>query len=190
MQMGAFLPVYWPDCGASTIRSAIEATALAAEELGYASIWANDHVIAPAHQADVGHIIEPLITLATLVHVVRRVRLGTSVLVLPQRQPILVAKQAAALDVLSGGRLLLGIGSGWLPEEFAWLGADFARRGSVTDEAIQVMRTLWQQPQASFQGRDVSFAEAVFFPKPVSAGPPIWIGGNSAAAIRRAARSG
>src|ERR687883_486069 len=118
MRVGAFLPTYWTDYGTTTVREAVEE----------ASVWANDHVIAPAHQAGVGHIIEPLMTLASLIHVVPRVELGTSALVLPQRHAVLVAKQVAALDVLSGGRFILGVGVGWLKEEFRMLGADFAHR--------------------------------------------------------------
>jgi probable F420-dependent oxidoreductase len=190
MQFGAFLPTYWTDYRSSDVRTAIQEAAKTAEALGYTSVWANDHVIAPAHQADVGHIIEPLITLASLVHLVPRLQLGTSVVVLPQRQAILVAKQAAALDVLSGGRFILGVGVGWLKEEFQFLNADFARRSAVTDEAIRAMRVLWREERASVQGQFVSFSDAVFFPKPTSGGPPLWVGGNSHRAIRRAARFG
>ncbi len=190
MQFGAFLPTYWTDYRSSDVRTAVEEVAKVAEALGYASVWANDHVIAPAHQADVGHIIEPLITLASLVHLVSRIQLGTSVVVLPQRQAIVVAKQAAALDVLSGGRFILGVGVGWLQEEFQFLNMDFARRSAVTDEAITTMRVLWCDERASFQGQFFSFSDAVFFPKPTSGGPPLWVGGNSPQAIRRAARFG
>jgi probable F420-dependent oxidoreductase len=190
MQFGAFLPTYWTDYRSSDVRTAVQEAAKTAEALGYASVWANDHVIAPAHQADVGHIIEPLITLASLVHLVPRVQLGTSVVVLPQRQAIVVAKQAAALDVLSGGRFILGVGVGWLPEEFQFLNTDFARRSAVTDEAITAMRVLWRDERASFQGQFFSFSDAVFFPKPARGGPPLWVGGNSHQAIRRATRFG
>jgi probable F420-dependent oxidoreductase len=190
MQFGAFLPTYWTDYRSSDVRTAIQEAAKTAEALGYASVWANDHVIAPAQQADVGHIIEPLITLASLVHLVPRVQLGTSVVVLPQRQAILMAKQAAALDVLSGGRFILGVGVGWLKEEFQFLNADFARRSAVTDEAITAMRKLWRDERASFQGQFVSFSDAVFFPKPTRGGPPLWVGGNSLQAIGRVARFG
>src|SRR6059058_4563171 len=140
MRVGAFLPTYWTSYGATTVREAVEETARAAEALGYASVWANDHVIAPAHQAEMGHIIEPLTTLASLIHLVPRVQLGTSALVLPQRHAIVVAKQVAALDVLSGGRFIFGVGVGWLEEEFRFLNADFAQRGAVADEAIEAMR--------------------------------------------------
>jgi probable F420-dependent oxidoreductase len=190
MRVGTFLPTYWTDYGTTTVREAVEEAARAAEALGYASVWANDHVIAPAHQAGVGHIIEPLMTLASLIHLVPRLQLGTSALVLPQRHAVVVAKQVAELDVLSGGRFILGVGVGWLEEEFGFLNADFARRGAVTDEAIRAMRALWSEPVASFHGRFYAFSDAVFFPKPRSGGVPVWVCGNTRPAIRRAARVG
>ena len=118
-----------------------------------------------------GQVIEPLVTLATLVHLVPRLTLGTAVLVLPQRNAILVAKQAAALHLLSGGRLVLGVGIGWRAEEFALLGADFAHRAAATDEAIEVLRTLWREPVA-------------VLPRPV---PPLRRGQHAAAPARRRA---
>ena len=190
MQFGAFLPTYWTDYGTSSVDVAVLEVAKAAEALGYASVWANDHVLAPSRHAGVGHIIEPLITLASLIHQVPRVQLGTSVLVLPQRHAVVVAKQAAALDVLSGGRFLLGVGTGWLEEEFRFLNADFERRGAITDEAIAAMHALWREPATSFQGQFYAFSDAVFFPKPARGGPPLWVGGNTLPAIRRAARVG
>jgi probable F420-dependent oxidoreductase len=169
---------------------AIEAAAKAAETLGYASVWANDHVIAPGDQDYVVSIVEPLTTLASLIHLVPTLQLGTSTLVLPQRNPIVVAKQAAALDVLSGGRFILGIGVGWLREEFAFLGADFEHRGAMADEAIMAMRALWREPRATFHGEFYDFADALFYPKPGDGGPPLWLCGNTRPMIRRAARFG
>src|SRR5579875_1908074 len=107
LQIGAFLPTYWASHGTRTLPEAITETAHAVDALGYASLWANDHVIAPAEQAEMGHIVEPLITLASVAALVLRLGLGTSALVLPQRHAVLVAKQVAALDVLSGGRVTL-----------------------------------------------------------------------------------
>lgn len=133
---GAFLPTFWDDYGATSIHAAITETALAAEALGYEGVWANDSVIKPAAAVrgtvEGGQVIEPLITLASLVHLVPRLTLGTAVLVLPQRHPVLVAKQAAALHLLSGGRLILGIGTGWREAEFAMLDADFANCATTT----------------------------------------------------------
>jgi probable F420-dependent oxidoreductase len=189
MQIGAFLPTYWASYGSRTLPEAITATAQAADALGYASLWANDHVIAPANQASMGHIIEPLITLASVAALVPRLALGTSALVLPQRHAVLVAKQVAALDVLSGGRFILGVGVGWLEEEFRMLGADFAHRGAVADEAIAVLRALWHEPQATFHGRYYDLTDAVCAPKPAHE-VPLWMCGNTRPAIRRAARLG
>src|SRR5690606_1814876 len=136
MQFGAHLPSYWDDYGTSNVRTAIEEAAKVAEALGYDALWANDNVINTMASSFANQVIEPLITLATLVHRVPRIKLGTSVLVLPRRNTILVAKQVAALDLLSEGRLILGIGVGPREEGFKLLGADFARRAAVTDEAI------------------------------------------------------
>lgn len=186
LQIGTFLPTYWASYGSRTLPEAIVETAQAADALGYASLWANDHLIAPANQAEMGHIIEPLITLASVASLVPRLALGTSTLVLPQRHPVLVAKQVAALDVLSGGRVTLGIGVGWLAEEFYMLGADFAHRGAVADEAIAVLRALWREPRATINGRYYALSEAVCAPKPAHE-VPLWMCGNTRAAIKRAA---
>ena len=113
-----------------------------------------------------GQVIEPLVTLASLVHLVPRLTLGTAVLVLPQRHPILVAKQAAALHLLSEGRLVLGVGIGRRAEEFALLGADFAHRAAATDEAIEVLQALWREPVARYHGRFHRFDAASMEPRP------------------------
>jgi len=187
MRFGAFLPTYWDDYGAIPLPAAIAEAAKTAEALGYEGVWANDQVISAA-TAD--QVVEPLVTLASLVYLVPRVTLGTNVLVLPQRNPVLVAKQAAALHLLSGGRLVLGVGIGHRAEEFALLGADFAGRAAATDAAIEVLRTLWRPPDGRDQGVDHRFDGVGIAPHPPGGGPPIWIGGNTPAAVRRAARSG
>jgi probable F420-dependent oxidoreductase len=168
-------------------------TAKAAEALKYDAIWANDNVVATATTGDaraLSGVIEPLVTLASFIHVVPNINLGLSVLVLPQRNVFVVAKQIGALDLLSNGRFTLGIGVGHYEDQFEFLGADFANRGAVTDEAIQVLQALWREPKASFDGQFHQFSDAVMFPKPTSGGPPLWIGGNAHAAIRRAAKFG
>ncbi len=137
-----------------------------------------------------GHIVDPLTTLASLIHLVPHLQFGTSTLVLPQRHPIVVAKQVAALDVLSGARFILGIGVGWLEGEFQFLNADFAQRGAVADEAIALMQVLWSEQVATFHGRFYNVVDAAFFPKPTSGRVPLWVCGNTSAAIRRAARVG
>jgi probable F420-dependent oxidoreductase len=188
MRFGAFLPTYWDDYRSSPIHVAIEEAAKAAEALGYEGVWANDEVIHLA--AEIGQVVEPFVTLASLVHLVPRLTLGTAVVVLPQRHPILVAKQAAALHLLSGGRLVLVVGIGWRAEEFALLGADFANRAATTDEAIEVLRALWREPVTSYEGRFHRFDAASMPPHPPDGGPPTWVGGNSPAAVRRAAKYG
>ena len=193
MQFGVHLPSFWNDYGTSTVRTAVEETARAADALGFASVWANDSVVLPPDVPFAGHragVIDPLVTLASLIHLVPRLHLGIAVLVLPQRDAIVVAKQAAALDLFSQGRFILGVGIGWREAEFKFLGADFAHRGAITDEAITLMRTLWREPRVSFQGSTYSLTDAIFEPKPLRGELPIWVGGNTAAAIRRAARLG
>jgi probable F420-dependent oxidoreductase len=188
MKSGICLPNYGPATGAAAIRQ----VATAAEAAGYDSVWATDHILVPEkHAATFGQVIEVLVTLGYLAAVTDRLSLGTSILVLPQRDPILVAKQAAAVDQLSGGRLILGVGAGWMAGEFDNLGVDFRRRGRMMDEWLRLMRTLWTEPKPAFEGEWFRFAGTVFEPKPIQAGgPPLWIGGNSDAAMRRAATLG
>ena len=192
MQFGVFLPTMPPWYRTSTVRTAVEEVARAAEALGFASVWANDAVIhppGPEFQHAEG-VIEPFVTLASLIHLVPRLHLGVSVLVLPQRNAIIVAKQAATLDLLSQGRFILGVGIGHREEEFAFLGADFEHRGAITDESIALLRTLWREPRVHFQGPTYSLTDAVIEPKPLRGDLPIWVGGRSAAAARRAAQLG
>lgn len=193
MRFGAFLPTYWDDYGTTPIHIAIEEAALAAETLGYEGVWANDkiiHPVMPSGTIENAQVIEPLVTLASLVHLVPRLTLGIAVLVLPYRNAILVAKQAAALDILSHHRFILGVGIGWRAEEFVLMGADFGHRAAITDEAIEVMRTLWREPSASHAGQFHHFDDVSLAPHPPEGGPPIWIGGNTSGPIRRAARYG
>jgi probable F420-dependent oxidoreductase len=175
-------------------RSTIEAVARTADELGFDSIWCNDHLsipsaagdgaAEPAYAAAYGEqrgqsIYEPLIVLAYLAAVTRRVLLGTSVYLLPLRHPLVAARQAVSLDRLSGGRLVLGVGAGWLESEFAAVGVPYRQRGRRTDEAIAMLISLCGEDGADF------------LPKPVQRPhPPLWIGGRSGAAVRRAARFG
>jgi probable F420-dependent oxidoreductase len=185
----------------------IEALGVRAEELGFDSVWVSDHVVIPVQMASQypygpagtftadgqQTFFESFAVLAYLAGRTRRVRLGTGVLVLPQRQPLLVAKQWATLDALCGGRTILGVGAGWLREEFEALGTDtFDRRGLATDEAIRLYRAAWtQQGDVSFQGEVYRFEPLRLLPKPAqSAGPPIWVGGHGRRSIRRAAELG
>lgn len=180
--------------------------ARAAEECGFDSIWVTDHIVIPRQlasaypyeatgQFDVPaneYYLEPLTVLTYLAGVTRRIRLGTGVLVLPYRNPILLAKTVASLDVLSGGRTILGIGVGWMAEEFRALGLDtFEQRGAVTDESIRLLRELWTRDEPRFAGRFFQVEDIRFYPKPIQKPhPPIWIGGHSPAALRRAALLG
>ena len=168
--------------------------AVRAEELGFDSVWVHDHVF------NVGHVLdriggkpyyEPLTLLTFVAARTQRIRLGTSVLVLPYHNPIRLAKTAATLDVLSGGRLILGVGVGAIEQEMRALGSSFKERGAVSDEAIAVMRTLWTQEDPSFDGKYSRFSGMKFSPKPVQKPSiPLVIGGVSRPAIRRAARLG
>ncbi len=189
MQFGVGLPTSSGD-DTKNLRTGIIETAKAAESLGYESIWANDVVVLSTSRGWPNQPIEPLITLASLVHLVPQIKLGTSVLALAQRNAFVVAKQAAALDLLSEGRFILGVGVGWREDEFVLLNADFSRRGVMTDEAISVLRTLWRDTVASFHGQFYHFSDANLLPKPTGGGLPLWVGGNTPSAIRRAAQVG
>jgi len=158
----------------------------ACEDSGFDSVWATDHIIMPAELREpYGQLIEPLITLAWIAAGTEKLKLGTSCIVLPQRNPILLAKQAAALDVYSKGRVILGFGAGWAEQEFAYLNADFGKRGKVMDESIRLMKALWKDEVVNFEGDFFRVRGALFFPKPVKKEIPVWIGGNGATAIRR-----
>jgi probable F420-dependent oxidoreductase len=135
---------------------------------------------------------EPLGTLAFLAGCTQRIRLGTNVLVLPYRHPVVTAKQLATIDTLSGGRVFIGVGAGWMEEEFRILGSPpYAERGAVTDEYIEVFRTLWREPVAQFEGKYVRFPPLGARPQPAQRpGIPILVGGNTRPAIRRAVRLG
>lgn len=161
------------------------------EEAGFDSVWATDHVVMPADMREpYGDLVEPLTLLGYIAARCERLKVGTSCVVLPQRNPVLLAKQSSALDVLSGGRVILGFGAGWVEKEFGYLGADFARRGKVMDESIRLLRALWKDDLVDFQGEFFRLREAISFPKPVRRDIPIWIGGNGAPSTRRAARLG
>ena len=178
-----------------------------ADSLRFDSVFVTDHVVLPVSAArsrypyaESGQFpggmdqdyLEPLTLLGHLAHATRRVRLGTSVLVIPYRNPVTTAKMLATLDVLSGGRIILGAGVGWLREEFEALAAPpFAARGEVTNEYLQVMRACWSKSPASFQGRHYSLPEVYALPRPrQEGGIPIWIGGHTDQALRRAAELG
>jgi probable F420-dependent oxidoreductase len=188
--------------------AALADLAQAAEDLGYESLWLSDHIVIPERIASAypyspdGRFptpatqpyLEPLAGLGYLAGVTRRIRLGTHVLVLPYRHPLLTAKMVATLDIVSGGRVDLGIGVGWMREEFEALGLEervFTRRGAAADEQLRILNTVWIQDVANFTGEFYRFDRLGALPHPLQKPhPPIWVGGHSAAALRRTARYG
>lgn len=177
---------------------------LAAERAGFESLITVEHVVLPTVYASTypyaptgrlpggadAKLPDPLIWMSFAGGMTERLRFITGVLILPQRNPVILAKEVATLDHLTGGRLSLGIGVGWLKEEFEALGVPFEGRGRRTDEYVAAMRTLWAEDDASFDGEFVSFSGANCNPKPVAKSVPILIGGHSKAAARRAGRIG
>lgn len=165
-----------------------------AEALGFDSLWTGEHVVLPdprqppSPAAPDFAMLHPSVSLAYLAGVTERVRLGTGITLIAQRNPLVLAKEMASLDVVCGGRLLLGIGAGYLHQEFAALGIPFHERGARTDECVAVMRTLWNDDKPSFAGRFHRFDHIQAMPRPVQeGGPPIVVGGASDAALKRAA---
>lgn len=175
-----------------------------AEAAGFDSVIAVDHVVFPDNYTSTypysptGRLFggpntplpDPLIWMAAMAAVTTRLRFMTGVIILPLRNPLVLAKQAATLDHMSGGRIELGIGVGWLKEEFEALGVPFAKRGKRSDEYVAAMRTLWAADGASFKGEFVAFDQVSCNPKPVARSVPIVIGGHSEAAAKRAGRLG
>lgn len=168
----------------------IHETARMAEDLGFDSVWIPDHTIVPrAVEERYGPVYyDAVAVLGYLAGVTNRVRLGTTVLVLPYRHPVVLAKELASIDQLSDGRLIVGVGVGWAEAEFRVLGQPFAERGRRTDEALRVMQTLWTQADPTYNGPYVSFSDIIFQPKPAQPAVPIWVGGQSLAALHRTAR--
>lgn len=173
--------------------------ATAIEEIGYDEIAVFDHVVMGYPTADRAGpryppkmpVLEALVLMAQIAVVTERIGLGTEVLVLPQRQPVLVAKQISTIDLMSGGRVRLGVGVGWQESEYDALEEDFGNRGRRMDEAIAVLRSYWSDEQIDFDGEFYSSSAMAMEPKPAqSDGPEIWIGGGSRAALRRTAELG
>jgi probable F420-dependent oxidoreductase len=189
MKYGVCLPTF--RYGAEPTLEHIVRVARRAEDLGYDSVWAGDHVLVPADQKRMRFFTDPLVTLAYVAGFTGKLELGTSVVVAPLRNPLVLAKQAATLDYLSNGRLILGLGGGWLEREFSYLNVDFAQRGRMFDETLRILRIVWSDCPADFHGEFYDFEDAVLEPRPVQAGgPPLWIGGSSQAAFRRVAAAG
>ena len=202
------LGIHLGNNGSSATADSLATLAARAEELDFDSVWTSDHVIIPSSiageqpagrpgvydPADLQNYWEAFSVLAFVAGMTKRVELGVTVIVVPQREPLLFAKQWATLDRLSGGRLILGVGVGWNREEFEALRAGelFDPRGAATDEALQVYRKVWTTDgDVSFDGKFYKFAPIRFLPKPARpGGPPIWVGGSARASIRRAAQFG
>ena len=195
-----------PTRGPQASPEALATLAQRGEALGYDIVSVSDHIVIPRRIASQypysesgtfggggdGACLEQLTLLAFLAGQTSRLRLLTSVMVVPHRSAVLAAKVLASIDVLSGGRVIVGCGVGWMREEFEAIGAPpYDHRGTVSDEYIQAFRELWTKDAPAFAGEYVSFSDISFAPKPVqSSGPPIWVGGESPAALRRAGRLG
>ncbi|MDO8611206.1 MAG: LLM class F420-dependent oxidoreductase [Dehalococcoidia bacterium] len=199
MQFGVHLPHIGPWHDGDTLRR----FAVAVEEMGYDSVWVSDHIVFPLGfqsrypYAEGGRFplppvvpwLEPVTTLTFVAGATSRVKLGTSILVLPYRNPVLNAKQLGNLQTVSGGRLIVGAGAGWMREEAEALGMPWDERGARTDEHIQVLRALWTEEDPKFEGRFYRVTGLRCEPRPVTP-PPVWVGGHEPPALRRAARLG
>lgn len=167
-------------------------SACKAEELGYDAVMVNDHVIVedtPQLAASWGNVYDPLMVLSYVAARTSRVMLGTSVLILPYRNPVVTAKMFATLDQMSGGRAILGAGSGWSESEFAALDVPYHQRGARATEYLRIIQTCWAEGKSTFHGKFFNFDDMHVNPKPVQKPhPPIWVGGSSHASLRRAAR--
>jgi probable F420-dependent oxidoreductase len=183
-----------PNLGAGASPEGLVAAVEAAEEHGFTDVWTTDHVlIERENAADYGRLYEAITTLAWLAGRSRAIRLGTSVIVVPMRNAVVLAKELATVDALSGGRLIAGFGVGWNTKEFGNVGvADrFHERGAYLDETIAICRHLWSGNDAPFRGRFHDFEDYVFEPLPTQgANVPIWLGGRDERALRRVGRVG
>ncbi len=182
--------------GTGAERTVIDAVAAAAERAGFATLWAGEHVVLTDEPAPFlsmspdTDLLDPLIALSFAAAATSRIELATGVLLLPEHNPVVVAKQVASLDRLSGGRFTLGVGIGWSQEEFDAVGVPFERRAERTAEYVDAMRTLWRDDIASFRGEFVAYERVRINPRPRHRRVPVVVGGNSDAALRRAATWG
>jgi probable F420-dependent oxidoreductase len=200
MQIGYFAVGIGPTVNPEWVRT----VATTAERLGFSTIWAPEHVVlldqyASKYPYSTGKfpgppdtpIADPFTTLAYAAACTSNIRLGTGICLVPEHNPLVLAKTVATVDRLSGGRFIFGVGVGWLAEEFEALGIPFERRGHRTREYIDVMRKLWMERSSSHQGEFVKFTNVSSYPKPVSdKGVPVWFGGESNPALRRVAEYG
>lgn len=201
MKVGVFLPV----SGRAAVPEVLTDAAQQAERLGYASVWAAERLVNPWSMTTSypykenstwfvppdAPFLETLTVLSFLAGVTERVQIGAAVIVLPYRHPLYTARVATSIDTLSNGRLILGVGIGWMPEEFAALNANFKARAAMSEEQLQIFDMLWATDRPHFEGEHYRFEEVAVNPRPVQQPRfPIWIGGESEAARRRAARHG
>jgi probable F420-dependent oxidoreductase len=202
MRFGLMLP----SVGGAATKDVLVELAQAAEAAGFESVWVPHHDAIPGSRASVYPYqqsktevaftpgvqwLDPLVTLGAIAATTERIRLGTAVMIITQRNAMVLATEVASIDQLSGGRVEFGTGVGWMAEEFAALGADFEDRGRAGDEFVEAMRLLWKSnTPCSYHGKHVSFDEMVSCCRPVNGSVPIWIGGHTNPALRRAARLG
>jgi probable F420-dependent oxidoreductase len=201
MQVGVFLPISGRATGPETLMEAAQS----AEAAGFDAVWSADRVVTPwrietpyAYSENHEFIVPPdrpfldsLTCLAFLAGCTSRITLGISVLVLPYRHPLYWARVAASIERLSKGRLTMGVGVGWMEEEFAALGVSFKDRGKMTDEQLEIIHQLWTEEHATWNGQFYSYDDLAFYPKPLQKPRiPIWVGGEGAAAHRRTAKYG
>lgn len=190
--------------GPFATREGAAAIATAAEDAGFESLWTVEHVVVPHDYksqypydksgrmpgGESTDIPDPLIWLAYVAAVTKEIGLATGILIVPQRNPLITAKEVATLDQLSGGRVTLGVGVGWLEEEFEALGVPFEKRGKRLDDYVAAMRALWSDDMATHHGEFTDFDDLIVRPRPQQSNVPIVIGGHSEAAARRAGRLG
>jgi probable F420-dependent oxidoreductase len=182
--------IHLPQYGRAAGPDAITRAAQQAEQLGFADVWVSDHLAVPSGAPyPPPFLFEPVITLTWAAAATTSVGLGTSVLVLPYRHPLHLAKELASLDRLSGGRVLLGAAAGWLEEEFDALGVPYAERGARTDEALDALRACWEDRPVEFHGPSVDIHDMQVLPQPAGR-IPVWVGGTAEPALRRAIAKG
>jgi probable F420-dependent oxidoreductase len=187
--------LYGINVGACADPATAARVARLAERVGFDSVWTGEHVVLPDPQVPPSPLpprtalLDPAVALAFIAAHTQTIRLATGIIILPQRNPLVLAKELASVDVVSGGRLLFGIGAGYLEPEFSALGIPFANRGARTDEYLDAILALWHEPSPRYKGRFVAFAGIDAEPRPIQRPhPPIHVGGQSPGAYRRALR--
>ncbi len=179
-----------PNLGPSAQPGVMEQAAKAAETFGFDAVYVNDHIIVPEGGRVPDRIYDPYIVMAAMVGATERIRIGASVIVIPLRSAVLNANMIATLDHMSGGRIILGTGVGWLESEMESVNVDFHKRGAICDEYLDAMHALWTTDPTTFEGRFVGFENMRQNPKPIQNPLPVWVGGSLPQSIRRAATRG